>query len=155
MRVLLLPVILSGTCAAILNAQESGTAAAARWDVTRARGTTRAIDFTTSEGTDMSVDITGDGRWVVFDLLGHIYRVPAAGGQAEALTQNSGVALNFEPRISPDGQRIAFVSDREGQNNLWIMGIDGSNPRAVFRDHNLRVNSPVWTPDGQYIMLKP
>jgi Tol biopolymer transport system component len=154
MRVLLLPVILTGTCAALLNAQESGTAAQPRWDVTQARGTTRAIDFTTSEGTDLSVDITGDGRWIVFDLLGHIYRVPAAGGQAEALTQNSGVALNFEPRISPDGQRIAFVSDREGQNNLWIMGIDGSNPRAVFRDNNLRVNSPVWTPDGQYIIVR-
>src|SRR5687767_4807454 len=125
----------------------------ARWDVTQARGTTRQIDFTTTEGTEISVDLTPDGRWIVFDLLGHVYRMPATGGQAESLTQNSGVALNMQPRISPDGRHIAFVSDREGQNNLWVMNIDGSAPRAVFRDQNLRVARPVWTPDGQFIVV--
>src|SRR5262245_58807556 len=112
MRALLLPVITTGVCAAVLSAQETTTQ---RWDVTQARGTARTIDFTTSEGTDMTVDIAADGRWIVFDLLGHIYRMAATGGPAESLTQNSGVALNFEPRISPDGRHIAFVSDREGQ----------------------------------------
>ena len=51
------------------------------WDVTLARGETREIDFTTEEGTWMSVDISPDGQWIVFDLLAHIYRVPAAGGR--------------------------------------------------------------------------
>src|SRR5437868_6341778 len=64
----------------------------ARWDVTEARGTTRDIDFTTSEGTWMSVDPSPDLKWVYFDLLGHIYRVRMEGGEAENLTQNSGVA---------------------------------------------------------------
>jgi hypothetical protein len=49
------------------------------WDVTRARGETRTIDFTTDEGTWMSVDPAPDGQWVAFDLLGHIYRMPASG----------------------------------------------------------------------------
>src|SRR5436309_9964269 len=72
------------------------------WDVTQPRGQTREISFTTSEGTWMSVDLSPDGGWLVFDLLAHVYRMPVAGGPATALTQNSGIATNFHPRISPD-----------------------------------------------------
>src|SRR2546423_9954232 len=81
-----------------------------RWDVTLARGKTREIDFITSEGTWLSPDLSPDGWWIVFDLLGHIYRMPSSGGEAQPLTQNSGVALNFQPRISPDGKTIACIS---------------------------------------------
>src|SRR5688572_4320804 len=124
------------------------------WDVTQARGTTRDIDFTTNEGTWMSVDISPDGQWIVFDLLGHIYRVSGAGGEATALTQNSGVALNYHPRISPDGKLIAFISDRRGQNNLWVMNADGTNPRAVFTDPSARAAEPTWSADGQFIIVR-
>ena len=61
----------------------------------------------------------------MFDLLAHVYRVPAEGGDAQCLTEDTGAALNFHPRISPDGKSIAFVSDRKGQNNLWVMDADG------------------------------
>ncbi|MCZ6755569.1 MAG: amidohydrolase, partial [Gemmatimonadetes bacterium] len=124
------------------------------WDVTLARGETRDIDFTTDEGTWLSVDLSPDGQWVVMDLLGHIYRVPAGGGDAEVLTRGSGVAVNYHPRYSPDGSEIAFISDRRGQNNLWIMNADGSNPRAVFVDDDIRASTPAWTPDGQYLVVR-
>ena len=124
------------------------------WDVTLARGETREIDFTTEEGTFMSVDVSPDGQWLVFDLLAHIYRLPIAGGAATVLTQNSGVAVNSHPRISPDGRHIAFISDRAGQSNLWIMDADGSNPRQVFNDLYVRVVEPTWTPDGEYILVR-
>ncbi len=124
------------------------------WDVTRPRGATREIDFSTQEGTKMSVDLSPDGRWVVFDLLAHIYRVPAAGGEAECLTRDSGIALNYGPRYSPDGRQIAFVSDRQGQNNVWVMNADGSSPRPVFADPDACAEEPVWTPDGQYLIVR-
>ena len=98
------------------------------WDITIPRGKTRQINFTTSEGTWMTVDVSPDGRWIVFDLLGHIYRMPIEGGNAECLTGETGIGLNFQPPFSPDGQSIAFISDRAGQNYLWVMESNGFNP---------------------------
>jgi len=124
------------------------------WDVTKPRGRTRKIDFATEEGTRMSVDVSPDGRWLVFDLLAHVYRVPVEGGVAECLTQDSGIALNYHPRYSPDGNWIAFISDRKGQTNLWIMGADGSNPKSVVIDPAARVSQPSWMPDSDYIVFR-
>jgi len=130
-----------------------GRAGGAEWDVTVPRGKTRTIDFTTTEGTLMSVDVSPDGQWVVFDLLGHVYRMPIGGGVAECLTQGSGIAVNYHPRYSPDGQRIAFISDRRGQDNLWVMDADGRNPRPVALDPRWKMRTPDWTADGQFVIL--
>lgn len=124
------------------------------WDITIPRGKTRQINFTTSEGTWMTVDVSPDGRWIVFDLLGHIYRMPIEGGNAECLTGETGIGLNFQPQFSPDGQSIAFISDRAGQNNLWVMESNGLNPRAIFTNPNIRVFEPTWSPDGDYIIVR-
>ncbi|HSE40385.1 MAG TPA: hypothetical protein VLH08_06420 [Acidobacteriota bacterium] len=124
------------------------------WDVTTPRGKTRTIEFNTTEGTKMSVDVSPDGKWIAFDLLAHIYRVPISGGDAQCLTQDSGIAINFAPRFSPDGKSIAFISDRKGQENLWIMDADGKNPRAVFTDSNVCIVDPAWSPDSNYIVVR-
>ena len=150
----LLFLILTLTCSFLVSTRLlQGQSPADTWDATAARGQTRDIDFTTREGTFMSVDLSPDGRWIVFDLLAHVYKLPVEGGEAVSLTQNSGVALNYHPKFSPDGRQIAFISDRSGQDNLWIMEADGSNPSAVFLDKQVRAKTPVWTPDGEYIVV--
>src|SRR5207247_437436 len=61
---------------------------------------TRTVEFETSEGTWLSLDVSPDGRTIVFELLGDLYTMPAAGGAATRLT--SGPAFDSQPRWSPD-----------------------------------------------------
>jgi len=112
-------------------------------------GATEApIDVT--EGTWMSLDVSPRGDELVFDLLGDLYTLPINGGEAKALTQ--GVAWDMQPRYSPDGQSIAFTSDRGGGDNLWVMKRDGTNAQAVTAEKFRLLNSPAWSPDSQYLV---
>ncbi|MEX0680882.1 MAG: amidohydrolase family protein [Balneolales bacterium] len=113
---------------------------------------TRDIRFDTDEGTWMNLDISPDGTNIVFDLLGDIYRIPAEGGDAELLS--GGQAFDMQPRYSPDGNTIAFTSDRGGGDNIWLMDADGSNRRAVTNESLRLLSSPYWTPDGQYLIVR-
>ncbi|HYE58688.1 MAG TPA: hypothetical protein VD948_09290, partial [Rhodothermales bacterium] len=91
-------------------------------------------------------DVSPDGRTLAFDLLGDVYLMPITGGEARLLL--GGGAYETQPRFSPDGRRIAFTSDRDGSDNLWIVNVDGTAPRQVTKERERQVNSPVWTPDG-------
>ena len=102
------------------SAQRAGAAGAtdtARKGLPLAPG--RQVRFTTDHGTWMSLDVSPDGRTLVFDLLGDLYLLPIEGGQARSLT--SGLPYDAQPRFSPDGKRVVFVSDRSGGDNLWTM----------------------------------
>src|SRR5271154_6630941 len=74
----------------------------------------RKIAFTMDEGTWMSLDVSPDGSQIVFDLLGDLYLLPMAGGEAKRIT--SGLPWDCQPRFSPDGKEIAFISDRAGSD---------------------------------------
>jgi Tol biopolymer transport system component len=117
---------------------------------TAAQTPTPKIEFTTTEGTWLSLDLSPEGRTILFDLLGDLYTLPIAGGEAKPLM--TGLAFDSQPRYSPDGRHIAFVSDRDGADNLWIAEADGSNARRLTTERQARVISPVWTPDGQAVV---
>ena len=112
---------------------------------------TRPLKFTTDEGTWLSLDLSADGRTIVFDLLGDLYSISASGGSATRLTSGSG--FDGQPRFSPDGKTIVFVSDRSGSENLYLMDPDGKNIRPLTRGPNQAFISPAWTPDGQYVVV--
>lgn len=120
------------------------------WDVSAAHGPVKTVRFDTDEGTWMDVDVSPDGRQLVFSLLGDIYTLPMAGGTAHRLT--SGPAWDVQPRFSPDGKEIAFTSDRSGGNNLWRIDLDGSNAVALSDEDFRLLNNPAWTPDSQYVI---
>tara|TARA_R100000900_G_scaffold146524_2_gene137162 strand:+ start:25835 stop:29074 length:3240 start_codon:yes stop_codon:yes gene_type:complete len=104
------------------------------------------------EGTWMSLDVSPDGRHIVFDLLGDIYEIPITGGKATPLL--SGHAWDMQPRYSPDGRHIAFTSDRQGGDNLWLLDRQSGEQRQVtFEDFRL-LNNPVWSPDGNYLAAR-
>lgn len=112
---------------------------------------TRSASFTTTEGTWISVDVSPDGKTLVFDLVGDLYTLPIAGGQATRIT--SGMGFDGQPRFAPDGKSIVFVSDRSGYENLWTVNPAGANPRALTKDKDAQYISPAWTPDGKYIVV--
>jgi Tol biopolymer transport system component/imidazolonepropionase-like amidohydrolase len=116
------------------------------------RADARKIAFDTTEATWASVDVSPDGRAIVFDILGDIYTLPADGGQATAISR--GPAYDHHPRFSPDGRTIAFSSDENGMENLWLMDADGKNRRAITDGKDAYVRSAAWTPDGNYLIAK-
>ena len=123
-----------------------------KWDIAKKRGSTRNLSFTTSEGTWISLDVSPDGKEIIFDLLGDLYTMPVKGGVATPLT--SGPAWDIQPTFSPDGQYIAFTSDRSGGDNIWIMNQDGSDPHQLSKEKFRLLNNPVFTADGQYIIAR-
>ena len=111
----------------------------------------RRLRFTTSEGSWISVDVAPSGDSLVFDLLGDLYLLPIEGGQARRLTE--GMGFDSQPRFSPDGERIAFVSDRSGGENVWIVSRDGTDTTQVTKGDQNQFHSPEWTPDGDYVVV--
>src|SRR6267378_2568260 len=113
--------------------------------------TARTVSFETSEGTWISLDVSPDGKTIVFELLGDLYTMPIAGGAATRIT--SGPGFDSQPRWSPDGKRIVFLSDRSGAENVWLCDPDGSHSKALTKGTNNLYASPDWTPDGNYIVV--
>ncbi len=122
------------------------------WNVNQPPGEAKTVQIDTRTGTWMSVDVSPDGRTLVFDLLGDLYLLPIEGGEAKALTHS--IAWEQQARFSPDGQRIAYLSDAGGGDNVWVMDVDGSHARAITKEDYRLLNNPVWHPSGQYIAAR-
>lgn len=160
--------VMAGLCVALtclarpavpLHSQEPAPATASA-DTKKPEGllltSAETLEFDTDEVTWMSVDMSPDGRTVVFDLLGDLYTMPATGGAATRIM--GGLSFESQPTFSPDGRTLAFLSDRSGVENLWIADADGTNPRAVSKDERTGdrpqiMTSPAWTPDGEYLVV--
>lgn len=123
----------------------------ADWDVLNPAFPLNEINIKSNELTWASLDVTPNGKQIVFDTLGDIFITSIDGGDAAPLTQD--FAWNIHPNVSPDGKQIAFISDRDGLSNVWVMNIDGTELRQITKEKNNIIHSPKWSPDGQYILV--
>ncbi len=123
-----------------------------KWDVNNPGGPGKDVSFTVKEGTWMNLDISPDGKEIVFDMLGDIYTMPVGGGEAKAL--RTGMAMEVQPRFSPDGKKILFTSDAGGGDNIWVMDRDGSNAKQLTKESFRLLNNAVWCPDGKYFVAR-
>ncbi len=114
-----------------------------------------ARPVTSGGQTIESVDVTADGRWLVFDSdrsgNSEIYKMPADGGEPIQLTTNP--AGDYSPAWSSDGQMLAFHSLRDGSRDVFTMNADGSglSRRTSSPTHEL---DPDWSPDGTALVFE-
>ena len=134
--------------------QKEKTAKSKKWDVNNPHKdwSYKTFNLNTDEGTWMNLDISPDGKTIVFDMLGDIYTMPVTGGKAKAL--RTGLAFEVQPRYSPDGTYISFTSDAGGGNNIWVMTADGQNAKAITKEKYRLLNNAVWTPDGKSLVAR-
>ena len=134
--------------------QKEKTAKSKKWDVNNPHKdwSYKTFNLNTDEGTWINLDISPDGKTIVFDMLGDIYTMPVTGGKAKAL--RTGLAFEVQPRYSPDGTYISFTSDAEGGNNIWVMTADGQNAKAITKEKYRLLNNAVWTPDGKSLVAR-
>jgi len=123
-----------------------------KWNVEKPAGPSKSFSLQTDEGTWMNLDLSPDGQEIVFDMLGDIYKMPVTGGKATLLA--GGLAMEVQPRFSPNGKYISYTSDKNGGDNIWIMDTDGSGKRAITKETFRLLNNAVWTADNQYLIAR-
>ncbi|WCO02798.1 amidohydrolase family protein [Psychroserpens ponticola] len=124
------------------------------WDVTNPEGdwNFKELKLSTNEGTWMNLDVSPDGKSIIFDLLGDIYKVDINSGKATVLRE--GLAFEIQPRFSPDGKHISFTSDAGGGDNIWYMNSDGSDAKQITKENFRLLNNAIWTPDSNYVIAR-
>lgn len=80
---------------------------------------------------------------------GQICSVKADGSDVQVVFTEPAI-LSFNPTVSPDGKRIAFVSNRDGNNEIYVVDVDGTDPRRVTSDEAVD-DYPTWSRDGQWL----
>jgi imidazolonepropionase-like amidohydrolase/Tol biopolymer transport system component len=125
-----------------------------KWSVSNPKGDFNYKDhsFTTNEGTWMNLDVSPDGKTIVFDMMGDIYTIPISGGTAKAL--RTGIPFEIQPHFSPDGSKILFTSDAGGGDNIWVMNADGTNAKQITKESFRLLNNATWMPDGNSFIAR-
>lgn len=110
----------------------------------------RTVSLNTTEGTWLSLDVHPNGEKLIFDYMGNLFELPMSGGRAKQLTK--GMGFDSQPKYSPDGSKVAFISDRDGGENIWILDLASMETEQRTEGKNYRMQGPIWTPDGNYLI---
>ena len=110
---------------------------------------TARAEVVLTEGTNISVDVTSDGRCVT-DLLGRLWLIPVDGGEAVAITD--GMRPASRPRWSPGADRIVYESRDATGTSLWLRHLDTAVDRPLS-EGRYSDREPSWHPDGSRIVF--
>lgn len=92
--------------------------------------------------------LSPDGAQVVFTALGDLWVADVEGDNLVQLTNDD--FIDFSPNWSPDGEKIAFVSDRGGKSDIWTYSVSSGEMTQVS-DLGAAPNVPIWSPDSSKI----
>ncbi len=135
------------------------------------------VDAASGKAQRLNIEVTGDLPWArpqfkkvasmirsatlsptgvraAFEARGEIFSVPTEKGDYRNLTQSSG-AHDRSPTWSPDGARLAWLSDASGEYQLMLgdpLGL--TTPKALALPSTAFFSAPVWSPDGTQILLQ-
>jgi Tol biopolymer transport system component/imidazolonepropionase-like amidohydrolase len=111
-------------------------------------GAPTTVTINAEEVTAPSIAVAPDGQILIVGMLGHLFELPVSGGRTRQLT--FGPSYDSDPAISPDGQRIAFVSNRDGSgSNIFVL--DRASKRVSQITHDIESSRPAWSRDGRTI----
>ena len=110
----------------------------------------RTFEFDLTEGSWIALDVSNDGQTIVFDFLGDLYTIPITGGNATQIT--SGMQFDSQPRFSPDGKKVIFISDESGGENVWTYDMESKEKKQITKGNSNAYQSPEWSPDGKYMI---
>jgi len=110
---------------------------------------TGLAQVTLTEGSDISVDVSSDGR-IIMDLLGGIWVLPLRGGNAEPI--DAGLLPVERPRWSPDAAAIVFEARSEQRSGIYLYDFASNDVRALG-ESRYSDRQPDWHPDGQRIVF--
>jgi tricorn protease len=137
-------------------------------------GELQVLDVKTGRSTALAISVPDDGLWkrpsriaaagqiedwdlspkgerALFTARGDIFTVPIEKGPVRNLTHSPG-AHDKMAAWSPDGSKIAFLSDKSGEEELWVVAQDGSSaPEQLTRGGHAQRYAPAWAPDGKRI----
>jgi Tol biopolymer transport system component/tRNA A-37 threonylcarbamoyl transferase component Bud32 len=107
-----------------------------------------ALPVANERQTTEGLDVSRDGRWLVFDSdragVMQIFRMSVDGGPVQQLTH--GPDPSFKPVFSPDGKEVAYHTISNGLRRVFVIGINGGQPVQVSPGA-----APNWSPDGKHI----
>jgi tricorn protease len=101
------------------------------------------------------------GEMIAFVYAGDIWTVAASGGTARRLTSHPG--LELFPKFSPDGRSIAFSGEYNGTRQVFVISVDGGEPRQLTYRNDVGALPPRggwdnrvlgWTPDGKHVLFR-